>query len=103
MKLYQNSEGKRQRIVPMWCDAPWQRRLWCFFRGHKDAPKVSMTRYHGSVVVACGICGRDLEYVGQSPSATTPYLNEDEKHWLFNGEPVTWIEFCDRMKGKMNE
>lgn len=27
-------------------------------------------------------------------------LDVNEKHWFWNGEPVTWHEFCDRLEGK---
>ena len=86
MKLYLNAEGNRERIVPMWCDAQWQRRLWCFFHGHAKPHDLEYR-------TVCGIC---LKTLNEGPPM--PELNPDEKHWRWNGEPVTWHEFCDRLE-----
>lgn len=93
MKLYLNAEGKRERIMPMWVGSTWTRKLWCFFHGHKNAHTVTIQDDDNKTKTTCGICCKvlfDNQELGQ--------LNPNEKNWLWNGEPVTWPEFCDRLK-----
>lgn len=97
MKKYLNADGKRERIIPLWVNADWQRRLWCFFRGHRHPHTATLVNNAGGFRTLCGICGK----VFTAAPAEEMELDPTQKHWVWNGEPVTWYEFCDRLEGKI--
>ena len=61
MKKYLNADGQRERIVPMWCDAMWMRKLWCLFHGHDDAPTITVQTRDNKTRTTCGICCKELK------------------------------------------